>query len=364
MEYTKIGKINEYVSQSINPMKTPDTVFEMYSVPVFDTGHPEYLRGDEIASSKIVVQKDDILLCKINPRINRVWVVDDESDKQNIASSEWIVIRNSAYNPEFLAWYFRTPKFQKLMTSEVTGIGGSLTRAQPKRVAEYPVPILERSRQDKIVCALNRVKHIIDARRRELEELDNLIKSRFVEMFSDCEKVQLSMLANITMGQSPDSSSYNDDMKGVPFFQGKADYGEKYTIVRHWTTNPSKMASRGDVLMSVRAPVGPVNIASEDCCIGRGLCAINAKHQYTNNEFLYCALKVMETEIAGKGTGSTFKAITKNDVFELLIPNAEINLQNKFAAFVAQVDKLKFEVQKSLDETQILMDSLMQHFFG
>ncbi len=92
MRYTKIKNINEYVSESINPMKTPDTIFEMYSVPIYDTGHPEYLRGDEIASNKMVVRKDDVLLCKINPRINRVWVVSDESEHQNIASSEWIVI--------------------------------------------------------------------------------------------------------------------------------------------------------------------------------------------------------------------------------------------------------------------------------
>lgn len=149
MEYTKLKYINQYKSESINPAKTPDTVFELYSVPVYETGHPEYLRGDEIASNKAIVQKNDVLLCKINPRINRVWIVSDESDKKNIASSEWIVIRNNEYNPEFLAWYFRSNKFQRLMTSEVTGIGGSLTRAQPKCVAEYPVPILDREKQDK-----------------------------------------------------------------------------------------------------------------------------------------------------------------------------------------------------------------------
>ena len=185
MEYTKLKCINQYKSESINPAKTPDTIFEMYSVPVYETGHPEYLRGDEIASNKAVVQKDDILLCKINPRINRVWVVSNESDKQNIASSEWIVIRNSEYNPEFLAWYFRTPKFQKLMTSEVTGIGGSLTRAQPKCVAEYPVPVMDRKKQDEIVNVLNKCKFVVDSRQKELLELDDLIKARFVEMFGD-----------------------------------------------------------------------------------------------------------------------------------------------------------------------------------
>ena len=112
-------------------------------------------------------------------------VVSDESDKMNIASSEWIVIRNSEYNPEFLAWYFRTPKFQKLMTSEVTGIGGSLTRAQPKCVAEYPVPVLDRVKQDEIVAILNKCKFVIESRKQELDALDGLIKARFVEMFVD-----------------------------------------------------------------------------------------------------------------------------------------------------------------------------------
>ena len=74
-KYTKLKFINQYESKSINPLKTPDTIYEVYSVPIYETGHPEYLRGDQIASNKAVVEKNDILLCKINPRINRVWVV-------------------------------------------------------------------------------------------------------------------------------------------------------------------------------------------------------------------------------------------------------------------------------------------------
>jgi len=92
MIFTTVGEINEYRSESINPLLEPDTVFEVYSVPIYDTGHPEYLSGKEIGSTKQIVQKDDILLCKINPRINRVWIVSDESAPRNIASSEWVLI--------------------------------------------------------------------------------------------------------------------------------------------------------------------------------------------------------------------------------------------------------------------------------
>ena len=162
-------------------------------------------------------------------------------------------------------------------------------------------------------------------------------------MFSAFPKVELSQISQIIMGQSPESTAYNDDGIGLPFFQGKADYGEKYTVVKHYTKKWNKEAKRGYVLMSVRAPVGPVNIASTDCAIGRGLCAMNAKPNKANNEFLYNALNSMQQEIVLSGKdGSTFAAINKDQVYKLLLPQAPIELQNDFSEFVHRVDKLKF----------------------
>lgn len=100
--------------------------------------------------------------------------------------------------------------------------------------------------------------------------------------------------------------------------------------------------------MPVRAPVGPVNIASVDCCIGRGLCSIKANEGITNNEFLYCALNAIQDEISNKGAGSTFKAINKDDVYKIQLPKAPINLQNEFAEFVQQIDKLKFSIRTTV----------------
>ena len=169
-----------------------------------------------------------------------------------------------------------------------------------------------------------------------------MIKSQFIEQFDKYEKIELHLIADIVMGQSPESSSYNDEGNGVPFFQGKGDYGEKYTIVKHYTTSPKKLAQKNSVLMSVRAPVGPVNIANVECCIGRGLCSINGKEGKTNNEFLYNALSAMQDEISGKGVGSTFNAINKDDIYKLLIPNAPIDKQNEFSDIAKQIDKSKF----------------------
>lgn len=184
-------------------------------------------------------------------------------------------------------------------------------------------------------------------------------------MFSSFPKVELHELANIIMGQSPESSAYNDDGIGIPFFQGKADYGEKYTTVNHYTKTWNKEAKKGYVLMSVRAPVGPVNIALCDCAIGRGLCAMNAKPARANNEFLYNALNSMQQEIVLSGKdGSTFASINKDQVFQLLLPNAPINLQNKFSDFVHHIDKSKFVVQQQIKDLQELLDKKMDEYFS
>ena len=87
----------------------------------------------------------------------------------------------------------------------------------------------------------------------------------------------LSDVANITMGQSPDGSSYNEDGEGIIFYQGSTDFGLRFPDIRQYTTSPSRYANKGDILMSVRAPVGALNIANNDCCIGRGLSALSSK---------------------------------------------------------------------------------------
>ena len=178
-------------------------------------------------------------------------------------------------------------------------------------------------------------------------------------MFESFEKKDLYNFADITMGQSPDSKSYNENGNGMPFFQGKGDYGDKVAIVSHWTTSPSKVVEANVVLMSVRAPVGPVNYSPVKCCIGRGLCGINAKHGKTNNEFLYNALNIMESDIALNGVGSTFAAITKKDVYSIQIPDAPIELMNEFSSFAEQIDKSKFEIENALSELKKLYQKII-----
>ena len=361
MEYTKIKEINSYVSKSVNPAQMPDVVFEMYSVPTFETGHPEYLYGREIASSKIVVKKNDILLCKINPRINRVWIVLDESDNPNIASSEWIVIRTDEYNPEFLAWYFRTPQFQQRMMSEVTGIGGSLTRAQPKRVAEYPVPVLDRQKQDRIATVLNKIANIISLRKQELKAYDELIKSRFVEMFGDCiinpKGWKMRCLGEIAeVGSSKRVFVEELQETGIPFYrgteigafaEGKKITPELFITEKHYAElcRATGKPHTGDLLMPSICPDGRIWMVNTDKPFyfkdGRVLWIHAIDRNYNPVFLLYTLKERIMSDYSSIASGTTFAELKIFALKKCRIFDVPITLQNEFATFVAQTDKSK-----------------------
>ena len=355
MEYTKLKNINFYKSENINPSKYPNDVFEMYSVPIYETGHPEYLRGEEIASSKSLVKKNDILLCKINPRINRVWIVKDESDKINIASSEWIVIRNDEYNPEFLAWYLRSPKFQKLMTSEVTGIGGSLTRAQPKRVAEYPVPVLPLREQNEIANVLNKAKRIIDNRKQELFMLDELIKARFIEMFYDkgYPILKWNDVFTTTTGKLDSNAAVEDGE--YPFFT----CSKEVLQIDKFAFDQEALLLAGNNAAGkydVKYYNGKFNAYQRTYVLG-------LKEDWSYQLFRY-QLEDKLVYLQQQSLGGLTKYLTMKILGELDFIIPPIEKQIEFEVYANQVDKSKAAVQKSLDETQVLFDSLMQKYFG
>jgi type I restriction enzyme S subunit len=125
-----------------------------------------------------------------------------------------------------------------------------------------------------------------------------------------------SDIANITMGQSPDGSSYNKDGEGEIFYQGSTDFGIRFPSVRMYTTAPARFAKQGDILMSVRAPIGAVNIANTDCCIGRGLSAINSKIE--SMTYIYFVIHYLKVRFSSlNSVGTTFGAITKDDLYGL-----------------------------------------------
>ena len=172
----ELGSLNEFVSKTIDPSKFPDEVFELYSVPSFPDGRPEILNGSEIGSTKQEVRPNDVLVCKINPRINRVWRVGQYQNLRQIASSEWIVVRTDHCDAAFLRHYFSSPNFRDFLCEDVTGVGGSLTRAQPKRVSKSLIPVAPLNEQERIADKLDSLLARVDACRERLDRIPTILK--------------------------------------------------------------------------------------------------------------------------------------------------------------------------------------------
>jgi len=145
----------------------------------------------------------------------------------------------------------------------------------------------------------------------------------------------LAEVAEIIMGQSPSSEYYNTEGNGLPFFQGKAEFGDLYPEAVKWCSAPGKIAQKDDVLISVRAPVGPTNLAPSECCIGRGLAAIRPQNDIPAKYILHY-LRSIESDIDALGTGTTFKAISGKTLREIPVPIAPLDQQKRI---VAEIEK-------------------------
>ena len=175
---------------------------------------------------------------------------------------------------------------------------------------------------------------------------------------------RLDDVCAITMGQSPDSSTYNKERNGLPFFQGNADFGEIHPSVRMWCSEPSKIARENDILISVRAPIGALNIANCECCIGRGLAALTVNNDICTREYLWYALSSKIDELNSKGTGSTFKAVNKSTLSETEIPLPPLDEQRHIAATLDKVTDLIFKRRQQLDKLDELVKARFVEMFG
>lgn len=176
--WTTVGAINQYIGISVDPTKAKNEAFELYSVPSSVDDYPEIVLGADIGSTKQSVKKGDVLLCKINPRINRVWKVSKHTDNSLLASSEWIIVRNSTLISNYLMWCFRSPYFREYMLSNVSGVGGSLMRAQPKFVQGYPVPLPPLVEQQRIVDRIESLFSKLDGAKEKAQNVVDGFETR------------------------------------------------------------------------------------------------------------------------------------------------------------------------------------------
>ena len=177
----------------------------------------------------------------------------------------------------------------------------------------------------------------------------------------------LKEISEIILGQSPPSSTYNTDGSGLPFYQGKLEFGKLYPTPRKWCTTPKKIAEKGDVFISIRAPVGPTNLCPEKSAVGRGLAAIRGLNGI-QPFFILHLLRRFENEIASRGTGTTFKAITGNQLktFEIPLPSLPEQKQivSELERCLSIVDEVEAAIASELKRAESLRQSILKQAFS
>lgn len=272
----------------------------------------------------------------------------------------------------------------------LTSSGSKVKHTSPERIYSIKVHLPPVDEQKKIVRILNAVDKKIELNNRINAELEAMAKTLYDYWFVQFdfpfdfaqgkpatngkpykssggkmvynpilkreipvgwEVKKLSEIANITMGQSPDGSSYNEDGQGTIFFQGSTDFGWLFPTIRQYTTAPARMAKKGDILLSVRAPVGDMNIANNECCIGRGLAALNSKAGYDG--FLFYVMKYFKQVFDRRNSeGTTFGSITKDDLHSLELAYPGDFLLQRYDSVVSNYNKMIFK--RSLENQQLV----------
>ncbi|HII4325789.1 TPA: restriction endonuclease subunit S [Enterobacter cloacae] len=288
-------------------------------------------------------------------------------------------------NPQYLLkdyvyYLFRTNTVREQI--RLTSSGSKVKHTSPERIYDVKVPLPEVKEQQKIVDFFDVIEDKLELNNRINAELEAMAKTLYDYWFVQFDfpdgngkpykasggkmeynatlkreipagwTVQtLSQIANITMGQSPAGTSYNEDGIGTLFFQGSTDFGWLFPTPRKYTTSPARMARKGDILLSVRAPVGDMNIANDDCCIGRGLAALKSKSR--SDGFLFYVMKYFKQVFDRRNAeGTTFGSITKDDLHSLQVVCPELELLERYDAIVSEYNKMIFT--RSLENQSLI----------
>lgn len=302
-------------------------------------------------------QDRDVIFMARNPHLRKAGMV----HFSGLCSDASYILRSKDENvlsQEYLAVLLQSDHFWNYCESHKVGSVNFANNWTSIANYEFDLPPIERQRE--VASKVWAAYEVKESYKNLLAQTDKLLHAQFEKMFGDVENRPLHETCDIVMGSSPDSSTYNNERNGLPFYQGKTEFGEMYvenpTI---YCSQPIREAEQNDILMSVRAPVGAVNFAIDHCCIGRGLCSIRAKEDTTEQLFVFYALKIQENEIERLGTGSTIKCINKEQVYKIPIPKCDKNTQHEFVRIAEKAEQTKASLNKGIEAIEAVIRSLI-----
>ena len=311
---------------------------------------------DDVKASEYLLKPNDIVFARTGASTGRNYFYDG-TDGEFVYAGFLIKfsIDEKKVNPKYIKYFCQSKQYKDWINSFNTGSTRGNINAQT--LGKMPIPLIERKTQDALVSIISSIDEKIKKNNAINNNLEQQAQAIYQQMFidnarSDWAEGTLSDIADITMGQSPSGSSYNEDGTGTIFFQGRAEFGFRFPSVRLYTTEPKRMARSNDTLMSVRAPVGDLNVAHMDCCIGRGLAAIHSKSHH-QSFVLYTMFSLKKQLDVFNGEGTVFGSINRNSLNDMpiLIPSDDI--LDEFERIVAPMD---LTIRNNYDENCRLQD--------
>ncbi len=337
----------------ISTGKTPTTSIEKYwggNIPFVTPADLSSSKYVEVSDRKVTIEgaelvgilpKNTILVVCIGSTIGKTGLLQVPSITNQQINS---IVCNENVNSDYVYYIldYNSNTFKNYSgVSAVPIINKSLFEKIQIPLPPFP----EQKAISEVLSTIDKRLDIVERERRSIERLKVGFMKELLDGKWKLVKLGDENFFELIMGQSPPSESYNRDGIGLPFMQGNSEFGATYPEITVYCSKPVKIAKSGDILISVRAPVGEVNIANMDCCVGRGVGAIRPKKD-VNTEYLFFVLKSMNSKLDSISGGSTFKAITKGQLekFEIALP--PIQEQKRISQILSTIDK-KLSIQNS-----------------
>jgi type I restriction enzyme M protein len=302
-----------------------------------------FVNKDTLKKLKVkIAPKGTIIFPKIGAAIatNKKRILSKESAYDNNVMG---LIPNEKINPSFLFYLLKQLNLSDWASAS------ALPSIRKSDVEKYLITLPPLEVQKEIVEQIEVKQKAIDGAKQVIENLERERRyfGKSLRKLDGVKMVELGEIADVTAGQSPEGKYYNESKDGTPFYQGKTEFRDTYLgNPKVWTTKVTKLAEEGDILISVRAPVGPVNITKEKICIGRGLASIRAKA--TEQMYLFHFLRSIQNEITGNG-GAVFDSINKSQIEKINIPVVSKEAQKEIVEKINMEDKI-IESNKKLIE--------------
>lgn len=305
-------------------------------------------------SPEIMIFKNDILIVKTGSSYGRTALVKEVKHQMTI-NPQFVVLKNININPIYLSYYIKSKTFQNQISSIV--VGSAIPTLSQKNLANLYLKIQGSQTQQEIAGILSSLDAKIETNNKLNEKLEEMAQAIFKSWFVDFEPFKdkpfhetelgmipegwevgsLSDIATITMGQSPCGTSYNENGEGIIFYQGRTEFGFRFPSIRLYTTAPSRFAEVGSTLMSVRAPVGDINMALLRCCIGRGVASI--KSNCDCDSYIYYLMKSLKKRFdIYNGEGTVFGSVGRDTLRGLLITIPPSSVISDFEMNISKID--------------------------